>query len=184
MHDTDIEELKRKTREQVLGAIEGLEAKFGVELQSLFDSRRYSSRESFLEFRARITDGVNRYQGFDADDQNTSAAKDVELEPNIFISRYNALIVRDYTGKKVYEYVVSTSKALEALSKSTSTAEFVATTMGSTLIAIGVPVAIKVAARLIAKDTLKVALTTAVKGVGLKSAIVAVALALAGVLYW
>ncbi|RXA94489.1 MULTISPECIES: hypothetical protein [Yersinia] len=170
---------------EVLASISNIEDKFNIELKSLFDHDKYTLQESIKEYRRRVIEGVNNFKGFtdEGDDRILSEAS-VELEPNIFISRKNALIASDYTGTKVTDWVKTTNKNLRALAESTSTTQFVVQTLGGTIIAVGVPVAIKVAAQLIGGETLKNALMIAIKGVGLKSAIVAVVLALAAILYW
>lgn len=189
MSDPQLDDFERKlqlARAEVLASIEMVELRFGIELQSLFDPTKYSYKESITEFRRRVIQGVNAYTGFVKEEgSDIFAAEDTtELEPNIFISRKNSLIVRNYTGDAVSDWVMVVRKNLDAMGAAQSTAQFVAQTLGGTIITVGVPVAIKVAARLIAKETLKNALLIAVRGVGLKSAIVAVVLALAGIVYW
>ncbi|EKN3724270.1 TPA: hypothetical protein ACPZRY_001745 [Yersinia enterocolitica] len=170
---------------EVLATISNIENRFNIELKSLFDQDKYTVHESIKEYRRRVIEGVNIFKGFDdeGDDRILSEAS-VELEPNIFISRSNALIASDYTGSKVTDWVKTTNKNLNAMAESTSTTQFVVQTLGGTLIAVGVPVAIKVAAQLIGGETLKNALMVAIRGVGLKSAIVAVVLAIAAIFYW
>ncbi|GAB3753188.1 hypothetical protein [Spirosoma pomorum] len=169
-----------------LQIVANLESHYKVDLSSIINNSDLSYQESIKQFKNALIGAVNAHQGFQSEEgDNTNNASDgPEEEPNIFMSRYNANIVADYTGDKVRTYVTSVSKTLENLAVANSVGQFVAETLGGTFLAVGIPVAIKVAARLIAKDTLNVALSTAIKGVGLKSAIAAVVLALAGILYW
>lgn len=184
--DSDFETMMQAARAEAVGSIQTLESRYGIELQSLFDSGKYTYRESFTEFRRRIIAGVNAYQGFEVEEGSMLLAseQDTEYEPNIFISRKNAMIARDYRDNKIVDYVMVVRKNLDAMGAAQDTAQFVAQTLGGTIIAVGVPVAIKVATQMYAGTALKQALLTAVKGVGLKSAIVAVVLAVAAIVYW
>jgi hypothetical protein len=176
----------QSARAAAIRSLEALESRFGIELQSLFDETKYSYRDSIAEFQRRVVRGVNAHTGFAQEEgiDIQAVADPTEVEPNIFISRHNSLVVRNYTGNAVFDYVMVIRKNLDAMGSAASTAQFVAQTLGGTIIAVGVPVAIKVAAELIAKKALKDALMVAIKGVGLKSAIVAVVLAIAGIIYW
>jgi hypothetical protein len=181
----DFESTLQKARAEAIASIKTMESRYGIELEELFDPTKYSYRESITEFRRRIVDGVNAYQHFETEEgSELKALGDTEYEPNVFISRKNALIVRGYRGQQIVDWVMVVRKNLDAMGAAQSTAQFVAQTLGGTLIAVGVPVAIKVATEMYGGAALKAALMTAVKGVGLKSAIIAVALALAAILYW
>lgn len=176
----------QQLRAECIASIEALEARYDIELASLFDRSRYTYRDAITEFRRRVVDGVNAYPYFPVEEGSDipASADDAELEPNIFISRHNARIVRNYQGRQVFDWVMSIKKSLEAMREATTTAQFVAQTLGGTIIAIGVPVAFKVAVELYAGKVLKEALTIAIKKVGLKSAVIAVVLALAAILFW
>lgn len=172
-------------RSEVTQTIKNIESQFNIDLLELFDQEKYTYQESIKLYRQRVIEGINNSKHFEEEELSHYVKEDdVELEPNIFISRSNALIASNYKDSAVSDYVKTVNKNLDAMKSSESTAQFVAQTLGGTLIAVGVPVAIKVAAQLYAGEALKTALMVAIKGVGLKSAIVAVVLAVAAIVYW
>ncbi|MFC3653658.1 hypothetical protein ACFONN_19030 [Dyella humi] len=166
--------------------IESIESRFHVELKSLFNARRYSYTEFMAEFRQRMVEGLNAYDGFSNEDGSDTAFSyaAVEVEPNIFISRYNALVVRNYGGQKLVDWVQTVLKSLEAMMSSTTPAAFAAQTLGGALLAVGAPMAVATIKNLWAGEALKGALTLAVRKVGLGSAIAAAATAAASILYF
>ena len=176
----DFDALRQVVNAEVIASVERIEQQFGIELQSLFTAAKCSDEESLKEIRQRIIQGVNAYSGFALEEEidiHTSESA-IELVPNIFISRKNSLAVRDYTNSQVYDWLMRTvRKDLKTIGYATSVEDFVKWTLEGSIIAVGVPMAEKVAAALSAQKTFKDALTAAVEKIGLRSAMAAVAMA-------
>lgn len=182
----DYELQEQQLSDDMFRIIESIEDRFHVELKSLFDASRYSYTEFMAEFRHRMVDGLMAYDGFSSEDGSDTrfSYADVEVEPNIFISRYNALVVRNYHGQKLVEWVQTILKSLEAMMSSTSPAAFAAQTLAGALLAVGVPMAVATVKNLWAGEALKSALTMAVQKVGLKSVLFAAGTAAASIIYF
>lgn len=184
-HD-EYELQERQLHDDMLRIIETIEDRFHVELKSLFDANRYTYPAFMDEFRQRMAVGLNAYAGF-SDVEGSDVAFSyaaVEIEPNIFISRHNALVVRNYHGQKLVDWVQTVLKSLEAMTLSTSPAVFAAQTLAGALLAVGGPMAVATVKNLWAGEALKNALTMAVKKVGLGSAVAAAAVAAASIIYF
>ncbi|HJR73232.1 MAG TPA: hypothetical protein VJ806_06295 [Luteimonas sp.] len=175
-------------REIGLEILGNLEKHFGIDLKRIVADESLDSEQAYVELRASLAAAVLSHAGYPVEDREFAVpgplAKGVENEPNVFITQHNANIAADYSGERVREYVIDLTRRLDLMSRSNSVGSLVGNTIGGFVIAVGIGVGKEVGKRLFNGDGLKDALTGAIGKVGLKTALLAVVGALAGILKW
>ncbi|WP_020209560.1 hypothetical protein [Gilvimarinus chinensis] len=112
------------------------------------------------------------------------AEDDIELEPNVSVTRKNFDIIRGYEGQKVYDYVFTLSKRLEAMSKSTTPGQLAVETVSSSLFTVGTAWGKLTWNAWRGGETLLQATRTGITSLGMKTAITVIIIVLAAVLLY
>ncbi|MEV6850365.1 hypothetical protein [Actinoplanes sp. NPDC051411] len=108
----------------------------------------------------------------------------IEPEPNMAISEKDALTLQGYEGQKVYDYVFTLTKRFELMATSTTVGQLVAQMAAGAVISVGVPMAVGVIKALRAGSKLLAAMKLGITGIGMKTAITAVVVVLAALLFY
>ena len=170
-----------------------LEIEFDVDLLSILLSNEQSQKQKFrnavtelsevILYRVYENNEELRQKWGEKDFHNLLNDK-IEIEPNIAISEEDALYLSDLTGEKLTQYLFTLTKRFENMSKAKSEAMLVAEMLTSGVIAVGVPCTILVIKGLRAGQTLSAAMLAGIKGIGLKTVMVAVVAVLVSLLYY
>lgn len=174
---------------------ENLSDEFGIDVKALLFTPGISSKERIKLTASHLVEAIilkaeaENLEGFERSsltdfDLAGFVAEVMEIEPNISYSEKDAIALSNLQGQKLKDYLFTLTKRFENMAKAKTPGQLVAEMAGSSLMSIGVPMGIQVVKSLIAKEGLKVAMLNGVKAVGMKTAVVAVVLVLAGLLYY
>lgn len=174
---------------------ENLSEEFGVDVKALLLTPGISAKERIKLTTTHLMEAIilkaeyENVEGFDSTalkGMNLAdfVANAIEIEPNISYSEKDAIALSNLQGQKLKDYLFTLTKRFENMAKAKTPGQLVAEMAGGALMSIGIPMGIQVVKSLIAKEALKVAMLNGVKAVGMKTAIVAVVLVLAGLLYY
>lgn len=175
-----------------LALLEGLERRCGVELRGLLDESSLDTGRKIALMRERLVHAAfadpqamaGGAPGEDARAAALFAARQVEVEPFVFIPRADALKAMRYQGRQITDYVKQMAKRLDNIHQSKSIGTFVATTLGGGLIGVGFSIAFGTIRNIHAGMLLRQALLKAVTSFGLGGALLAVGMALIGFTVW
>lgn len=170
-----------------------IELTYNIDLLGVYRNQNLTDREKISKAAILLKEAVLtrayicNYEGFSADDylhEGVDLSADLEIEPNIALSEADAKYLSTLEGDALKTYVYSLTKRFESMQNAKSPAALVAEMIAGGVISVGVPMAIGVIKGLIARQALKVAMLSGVKAIGMKTAIGAVVVVLAALLYY
>ncbi|WP_041525019.1 hypothetical protein [Gilvimarinus agarilyticus] len=112
------------------------------------------------------------------------AQEDIEIEPNVSVTRNNYDIIRSYEGQKVYDYVFTLSKRLESMANATTPGQLAVETVASSLFTVGTAWGKLTWNAWRGGQTLLQATRTGITSLGMKTAITVIIIVLAAVLLY
>jgi hypothetical protein len=188
--ENDTTHLKgRQLAQEIIGNLKG---DLGVDLLPLFNDTTRNAREVRREivltlFQALVARGENsedRAEWADGSDVLRTFATGVDVEPNLPYSEDNVKHLRNMRGQDIYDYLYSLTKRFENMSKATSAGTLALQIVGGGLLSVGIPMAIGTFKALKDGMALAAALRAGIANIGMKTAILAVTVALATFLWW
>jgi hypothetical protein len=186
----------RATGEEILAT---LNARWGVRLDAIIlnealstSQRRDMLTARMLECALTEIDEVNWENGANAalaSNENKDLIEkaltgSVEVEPNFVLSAKNFVIVRDYQGQQLTDYITTLSKRFESMSRAKTPGELALEIFYSSLIAVGTAMAKATFTAWRAGQTLLAAIKTGVTSIGIKTAVAVVIIILAAILLY
>ncbi|HUR83149.1 MAG TPA: hypothetical protein VM733_20500 [Thermoanaerobaculia bacterium] len=192
MIENDTLHLKsRQVAEEILA---NLKKDVGVDLLPIFldttrdarELRREAATRLFeaLVARAQNSNDAAEWTGSDEGVLRAFAA-DVDVEPNMIYTEENLKTLKGMRGQEIYDYLYSLTKRFEAMSKATSPGQLALQIIGAGLLSVSVPMAIgTIQALRVAGTTVAAALRAGIANIGMKTAVLAIAVALTTLIWW
>lgn len=179
--------MAEENREFALNVITRIEANTGLEIRGFFE-QDLTPNEIRQRMHAAVVEYVNARQATEQPSEEWPLAGQTidahealfgrgrtNLTPNVAVTEYNYNVLKGYRGGQVHDYVKKVTNGLALLNDGMSAGEAAATIIGSGIVAFALPMIFTTAKELIAKKTLRAAVTLGVKAMGKMSVVVGVA---------
>ncbi len=178
--------------------MESIRERHGVDLRAIFANDALSERkkariarvrllEALLEEVGRPGSGATGLEATDFD-QDTALERmldtEVDIEPNLSMTRSDANFVMGLRGDDVRQYLSSLTKRFENMQNAKTPGQLAMELVAGGLISVGVPMAVETIKALRAGQALLTAIRTGITSIGLKTAIGAVVVVLVGFLLY
>ena len=169
---------------------ERLYQNLGVDLIPIFNAVSLTDKEKISQASKRLIEAIfldavdQRITWFTEDETEFDLGEVDDIEPNIALSESDAIYLSGLQGEALKKYLYNLTKRFENMAVSKSPGMLVVEMAAGGIISVGVPLAVNVVKNLRAGQALRLAMLNGVKGLGMKTAIAAVAVILVALLLY
>ena len=175
--------------------IDRLNTTFGVDLKSIFENDTLSNEQKVRKARVLLLEGILNEFDYSVSDVDLTSASDfdedafltllsegADIEPNFSLLEKDAQYLMSLTGDDIKTYLFNLTKRFENMATARTPGQLAIELVAGGLLSVGVPAAINTIKALKAGSTVLNAVRAGIMGIGMKTAIAAVVIALATLL--